>query len=318
MSIKVEHIDNFLELGKAVKLSNNKYELIITLDVGPRIIHFSLLNGENVFEQDVALSEELPDGTVMRLYGGHRVWHAPEAYPRSYISDSHPVEKYELTESGIIVTAKKEKWTNMQKQTSVKLLDTHVEVTSMIKNAGAWPIEYAVWSLMVGSRGGRLICPITQRNTGLLPNTVLCSWPYSKMNDERVYWGGRYIVVDNNDTTPGVFKFGYGNELGWTAYFNKGVCFVNQYDHQIGAKYPDMGCSFETYTADWGIEIETLSPLKTVQPDETYELVNRWYIIGDVDRPSWDEDEIDEIMGRISEEVPITIPYEAHNVWSPT
>ena len=41
-------------------------------------------------------------------------------------------------------------------------------------------------------------------------------------------------------------------------------------------KYPDNNWSFETYTCDTFIEIESLGPLKIVQPQETVSLTEHW------------------------------------------
>src|SRR5688572_6636888 len=77
------------------RLNNGTLEVIVTADVGPRIIHFGFIGGENVFKQ-------FPDdmgqkgGNEYRFYGGHRIWHAPENRPRTYAPDNDPVDHFEL------------------------------------------------------------------------------------------------------------------------------------------------------------------------------------------------------------------------------
>ncbi|MEY3150524.1 MAG: hypothetical protein RLY92_751, partial [Chloroflexota bacterium] len=72
------------------RLRNSTVELIATSDVGPRVMRFAFVGGENVLC-------ELPDtlgktgGTQWRNYGGHRLWHAPESRPRTYHPDNTPV-----------------------------------------------------------------------------------------------------------------------------------------------------------------------------------------------------------------------------------
>ena len=41
-------------------------------------------------------------------------------------------------------------------------------------------------------------------------------------------------------------------------------------------KYPDGGCSFETYTNECMLEFETLSELKVVHPGESNTLNEKW------------------------------------------
>ena len=208
-------------------------------------------------------AEQLPDGTVYRYLGGHRVWHSPEAFPRSYVTDDHPLERYELFGDGILLVQRQEPWTQIAKSVELRFKAGSIAVTSSLTNDGAWPIEMAVWSLFLGSANGRLILPVVQRNAGLLPNTHYACWSYARMDDPRVHWGQRYVVLDHDEANDAAFKLGYANESGWMAYINNGCCLVKTFRHERGARYPDAGCSSEAYTAGWGIDIESLSPLQS-------------------------------------------------------
>ena len=314
---KFKELENYNNLGRALKIYNDKLEIIVTLDIGPRIMHFSVLNGKNILEDNVTISEKLPDGENWRIYGGHRVWHSPEAFPRSYMHDGVPLEKYEKTDNGISMYQRMEPWVQIQKSIHVELFVYRVRVTNRLYNRGAWPIEMAVWSLTVGSRGGMEVCPVVQRNTGLLPNTHYVLWPYSKLNDERVYWGQEYIIVDNDPENKTAFKFGYPNEYGWTAYFNHKMCFIKKYRHDMEGNYPDNGCSWETYSSFWGTELESLSPLKIVQPETSIEHEDEWFIFKGIDKPQRDEDQIKYVMKDISKLASINLPVISTEGWNP-
>ena len=72
------------------RLSNPQVELIVTTDVGPRIIRFGFVGEDNEFcEFGEMLGKR--GGNEWRIYGGHRLWHAPEAEPRTYAPDNSPV-----------------------------------------------------------------------------------------------------------------------------------------------------------------------------------------------------------------------------------
>jgi hypothetical protein len=247
-SFNYEILDNYRDIGKAIKMTDGAYEVIATLDVGPRIMHISLAGRENMLSDDCSLKEEMPDGRTWYSYGGHRLWHAPEKFPRSYVIDDEPLEKYEVLEDGVVLRQKEEDWTHIQKIIEVRLTGGRVRVTNTLVNKGAWAAEMAVWSQTSVSRECLLVCPATQRNTGLLPNTYYVNWPYSRMNDPRVYWGQRFVTVENNRTDPTAFKFGYPDELGWSAIFNFDMCMVKTFTHDRKGTYADMGCSFESYT----------------------------------------------------------------------
>lgn len=63
--------------SNAYKLSNGVVELVVTADVGPRILSYGFCGGENQFhevEQDLGKA----GGSEFRLYGGHRLWVSPE------------------------------------------------------------------------------------------------------------------------------------------------------------------------------------------------------------------------------------------------
>lgn len=319
MSMQVEKLESYLKYGKALRLSNGKAEVIIPLEIGPRVMHLSLTGKPNIFEDDCFLEDPLPDGRVYRNFGGHRTWHSPEAFPRSYMPAEEPLESYELLENGIRLVQKEEPWVQMQKSLELYFEDDgSIRVVNAITNKNAWPIEMAVWALTIGSRGGREICPVVQRNTGLLSNTGYRSWPYSRLNDPRAYWGQRYIVVDNDPNDESSFKFGYLNEYAWMAYFNHGQCFVKRFDKpDRKLKYPDEGCCYETITSSWGIELETLSPLQIVQPGKTLAHEERWYVLESEQRPTRDEDEIATLMQPIAAATGIELPVVSSTGWDP-
>lgn len=72
------------------RLSNGEIEILVTGDVGPRVIHLGFIGQQNeFFEQPDALGKT--GGDEWRMYGGHRLWHAPEHPVRTYFPDNQPV-----------------------------------------------------------------------------------------------------------------------------------------------------------------------------------------------------------------------------------
>src|SRR3974390_1382871 len=80
------------------RVTNGEIELIVTADVGPRIIRFGFVNGPNLFK-------EFPDQLgktgeeKFQLRGGDRVWKAPEDPVATWAPDNVPVE-IKVTEAG--------------------------------------------------------------------------------------------------------------------------------------------------------------------------------------------------------------------------
>lgn len=299
---------NYPPIGKAMYLSDGKYEVIVTLDVGIRIMHFSLVGRPNMLDDDCAYIERMPDGRVWYSYGGQRLWHAPEAFPRSYAIDDIPLEKYELTERGIRMVRAVEAESNIQKIVQIEFCGGGLTVYNRLVNKNPWPVELAVWT-QTAVNDALMVYPVTQRDSGLLPNTHYVLWPYAKMTDPRVYFGEKFVTVvtDRKNTDP--FKFGYPNEHGWAALLRGGMCFLKTFGFLENGVYPDRGCNLECYVQDWGAEIEDLSPLKLVQPGEMYEHKNRWYIFEDVVRPNArDEGGIFAALQPVIESVGLAMP----------
>src|ERR1035437_959987 len=74
-----------------IRLANEQIDLVATTDVGPRVIRLGFIGGQNLFKEYSATLGRTDD-TEFHPYGGHRLWHAPEAFPRSYSPDNGPVE----------------------------------------------------------------------------------------------------------------------------------------------------------------------------------------------------------------------------------
>lgn len=122
-------------------------------------------------------------------------------------------------------------------------------------------------------------------------------WAYSRMDDERVTWGNKYITLKQSRTAEGNLKFGISNEDGWAAYLNNGNMFVNRFEYIEDAVYPDRGVSYETFTTDFMLEMETLSPLMQLEPIGTLTHEEKWSLFKGIEEPK-NEDEIDEIVSK--------------------
>ena len=252
-----------------VRLSNGEVELIATTDVGPRIIRFGFVGGQNVFK-------EFPDmigktgGDEWRIYGGHRFWSAPEAKPRTYFPDNAPVQT-NWDGKTLTLTPPPETVNGIQKQISVTMTASgDVHVVHKMTNISQWEIELAPWALSVMAQGGRAILPqekFIAHTEYLLPARPLVLWHYTQMADPRWIWGNKYIQMrqDPNATTPQ--KVGILNKTGWAAYALNGDLFVKRYKFDENGKYPDFGVNTECFTNADILEVETLGPLKKLAPD---------------------------------------------------
>ena len=60
--------------------------------------------------------------------------------------------------------------------------------------------------------------------------------------------------------------------------------------------YPDFGCSFETFTNNEFLEIETLGPMTRVQPEHMVEQVEQWGLYKNVRPAAITDDELTRVI----------------------
>ncbi len=291
----IEHVE-YGGWPNCYRLNDGRWELIVTADVGPRVIRFGPMGGDNVFCEFEEMMG-LTGGNEWRIYGGHRLWHSPEAKPRSYYPDNGPVNVEGEGDDTLHVVQPVEETTGIQKEMHITLADGRVTVEHVLRNCGVWPIRLAPWALSVMAPGGLGIIPqpTSHHPDNLLPNRILVLWPYTNMTDPRIHWGARYITL-RQDANAGPTKVGLSADDGWLAYWNAGVLFVKRFDYCAGAIYPDGGCSVEMYTNERMLEAETLGPMVLLDPGCSVSHVERWYLFDKVSLPDYDEDSLEAIV----------------------
>ena len=261
------------------RLANDVVDLIVTADVGPRIIRFGFLDQVNMFKE---FSDQLgkTQGDQWLPFGGHRLWHAPEAKPRTYYPDREPVLVQEL-QDGVVVTQKPEVTTGIQKQIEIRLAPDKAEVylSQRLFNHNIWTIETAPWAITVMNQGGTAILPLPPRGPhpeNLVPDCSISIWPYTNLADPRLILGEKFILIKQDPTKNTPQKIGIFTSRGWSAYYNHGFLFTKHVPIQIDGFYPDRGANFEVFTNDEILELETLGPIEPIPPRGHIELQEHW------------------------------------------
>ncbi len=284
--IKTE-IKDYKNYGKVLSLSNGIIEAYVTIDVGPRIIRFGFIDGQNIMcdnrnvmapKDDKEFQDFFGCGKKWEILGGHRIWTSPESYPHSYYPDLDPV-KYEVIENGAIFTPNAEVENGMQKQLEIKMNpnSADMQVTMRVTNIASTAQEFSIWGLTVSAQHGTLIIPMNTNDTGLLANRNISVWPYTNLADSRVHFGKKYVTLRQDINIDQSFKLGFNLNDAKVYYCLGNDVFCKSYEtiHPY-EKYPDNNCSFETFTNNGFIEVESLSPLKLVEPNETVSLTENW------------------------------------------
>lgn len=267
--------------SNCIRLWNNSIELIVTTDVGPRIIHFGFIGGQNMFyvsAEDCGMS----GGNDWRLYGGHRFWLAPEAIPFSYYPDNETV-RYQFNGSTLLLVQPVEKSSGLEKQIEITMYPNKDEVSVLhrVVNKSNTGIELAPWALSALAANGRAIIPQEPYGAGndfLLPARSIALWHYTRMNDPRWIWSEKYIQAKQDPQFNSEQKIGVHNKQGWIAYALKGDLLVKKFCYEPGVTYPDFGSNFETYINDSFLEVETLGRLAELEPGANAEHLEHWHL----------------------------------------
>lgn len=73
-----------------IRLANRTMEMILTSDVGPRIIRLGFIDQPNELYEDGSWIGKSGD-SEFHSYGGHRLWRAPEDPVLTYVPDNRAV-----------------------------------------------------------------------------------------------------------------------------------------------------------------------------------------------------------------------------------
>jgi hypothetical protein len=276
--------------GEAIALATKALELVVTTSVGPRVVELRSKRGEagNLFIQ---FPPDAPRAGGFAVRGGHRLWHSPEDLVRTYQSDDEPLALKPLR-NGLALAQPVEPKTGMQKAMKLELLgESTVRVTHALTNHGLWPVETAAWALTMFRAGGYGVLPLLPKGDhargDLLPTYSIVPWSYTDLSLPLWDFHREFVGIDVRKA-KGAQKLGITNYPGWSAYWLEGTTFVKYAAMKSGASYPDFGCAFEMFTNGQMIELETLSPLATLAPDQSVTHVEYWTVFDGLVKPNSD------------------------------
>ena len=274
-------------------LANDEVELLITLDVGPRVIsyrHQSGLNLFKTFDDQLGKSGE----TDWQIRGGHRLWIAPET-TSSYFPDNHPVSFSLIGENHVRLRTPTEAQSGIEKELEIFLNDKTSRVTINHSITAARPSisDIALWGLTVFKPGGKAVIPMplknlhpndlsaTEKKLGndagldLLPNRSISLWAYTDLSDPRFKWHKDRLEINQHANTAST-KLGFLHQMKTAHYEVDGYRFSKTIDYRQDATYPDGNCNLEIFTDGTMLELESLSPLVALKKDEKIIHTESW------------------------------------------
>jgi hypothetical protein len=281
------------------RVTNGDVELIVTADVGPRIIRFGFPGGQNLFKE---FTDQLgkTGEDKFQLRGGDRVWKAPEDPIATWAPDNVPVE-IKVTADGLIAREPIEPLTKLQKEIEVRMATSgpNVTVIHRIANRTLFPLEFAPWALTMMAQGGMAVTGFPPRGKhpiNLEATNPLVMWAYTNLSDPRWKFTRKYMMLRQDPNNSDAQKLGLFNPDTWVAYLLNGEAFVKRVKADPSKTYTDFGCSFETFTNNEFLEIETLGPMTKVQPGQMVEHAEHWGLFRNVKPAALTDDELDRVV----------------------
>jgi len=283
VSLQIERTE-FLGWQEAYCLRLGEAEMVVVTEIGPRILSLSAGGGPNLLFVDEETAGRGQGDAAWHIYGGHRVWVAPETED-TYLPDNARCE-VEVSDDGLTVIAPVTPRTRLQKRLTITAQETSFVVEQGVRNTGDVFYVGAVWALTCVEPSGLIVFPWGRGG----------AWDLKRI----VYWN-RWMDhgsdVNSRQWQPGpdLFrvaptgeegKVGANSPEGWVALCRQDATFVKSHRWVPGARYPDEDCSLQVYTCERFIEMETLSPLTVFYPGA--EVVHReiWTVTAEATDPA--------------------------------
>jgi len=292
---------------KAFKLTNGLVTLIAVPAMGGRIMEYNL--GGHAFlwvnkqqlrgSTDVNLAAEASSERSWVNYGGYKVWPAPQSRwggppdPEGSQLDGGKWSGKITAKSGAkcsveMTSPADTQATGLQlkRRISLQTGSTGVVITETFKNVSKREVAWSIWGVTQVPGSVEPSEKVSDRARIFFPLNA-----GSKHSDGFFYLlddpAGQYKKVANGKVLQTGYagrpsKVGADAADGWIAYVDDmhDLTFVQTYEVTAGADYPDSGSTVQVYTSPEDLsymEMETLSPIKTVPAGEQFSFESHWH-----------------------------------------
>lgn len=259
-------------------LSDGKTEVGVALDFGIRVIHLSCAEQENLFyQQPLDCSDGFFKPTGWRLYGGHRMWLAPQNQ-QVYHGDNTPIH-YTLLESGVVVTQDLDPLSGLEKELTILFADDgHIRLNHRFYNRTDHVITGASWSINTFDQGGKAIVHFkgTDRSD-LTPRRIVSLWGNTNLGDPRLLFTEDSLTVTHTPLDA-FFKLGLYSKTGTAIFENKNQRLTLSFGVPPLESLCDGGCNFELYMCSKFIELEPLGEIVSIAPGQYATHWEEWFL----------------------------------------
>lgn len=264
-----------------VRLEDGGIAVTVTTSVGPRVLGLAREEG-NLMAVLPHAELERPDGGRFRFLGGHRLWAAPEVPEVTYQPDERPCAIAEV-ERGVRVEAPAD-GVGLVKAIEVRRSADGWVVDHVLQNASDAAMTIAPWAVTQLMLGGEVELPTGPVGSGPQADRSLVLWAYTDPSDPRLRFEREAVrLLAEPGREP--LKVGAAPSEGRVAYRLGGERFEKRIAVDPGATYVDRGAAVQVYLGDGFVELETLGPLRPVEPGGLAEHREVWMLGEAGDRP---------------------------------
>lgn len=263
-----------------IRLEGAGSTMLVTTSVGPRIIGLFAADGDgsdNIMAVVPDATLERANGAAFRLYGGHRLWTAPEEAAVTYEPDDRPCSVIDSAD-GVRVEAPRD-GAGFVKTLEIHAAGPHWLIDHELRNGSDQPRTVAPWAITQVRPGGTATLPLGKRLPGSQADRSLVLWPYTDLDDARLRFTREGVAVD---AVPGdgPVKVGAAPGLGLLTYRFETQVFEKRVDVRPSQPHADRGAAVQVYVRDDFCELETLGPLVPLAPGEATTHRETWSLHG--------------------------------------
>ena len=245
---------------------------------GPRIVRLALTGTPNLLAETPDVAWPTGHGPY-RLFGGHRLWLAPESAELDSTPDGDGLTVEPLAD-GLRLVGPADPRTGCVRSIEVRPDPSQavLRLRHEVRNTGIRTVEVAPWAITQLPPGGLAILPQAPagRGHGTRPNRLLAFWPYTSADDPRLLLRDGFLAV-RGEAGPDL-KVGCSVEAGWVAWARDGIAIVRRWTPEPGAAYPDLGCNAELFATARYTELEVLGALVALGEGDRAILSETWEI----------------------------------------
>jgi hypothetical protein len=271
MNIRKTSFDRFTD---CYECAIGDTRLVITSDIGPRIVSLEVGKSGNIFFFDQKGTFGYQD---WRIYGGTRLWLAPETLA-SYEPDNAKCTVHQNNDSITITDEGQGKV--VTKSMTVSEVKGRFLISFKATNTSSMPLDFSLWAVTCVAPTGTVFFPWGSETPGWEMKKILYwdSWiDHSTNVRSPQYEQTRDLFLIKPNGEEG--KVGTGGQGGFIGVTTEGYTFIKKFRRDPLGRYPDDGCACECYTCKAFVELETLSPIYTIMPNASAEFEEEWIVL---------------------------------------